>query len=281
MQKQIIACVDGSKSTSAVISSACWLSNQLQHPLLILHVLDQKSHPKTLDLSGSIGMGSRESLLKELAELDAERNRLALEHGKHLLEAALVEAKKLCQQEIKTLQRHGDLAETLVGFEEQTRILVIGRSGEHSSDALSQIGGQVENILRTMKRPVMIATSDLRATKNILVAYDGSSTSEKLLSLAAKSPLTEGKCCHIVTVGQDANGQLDKAKIEMQKAGHEVKTALLDGEVDEALMTYAREHEIALMVLGAYGHSRVRQFLLGSHTTKILYRSDINMLFLR
>lgn len=281
MQKQIIACVDGSKSTSTVISSACWLSNQLKQPLLILHVLDQKSHPKMLDLSGSIGMGSRESLLKELSELDAERNRLALEHGKHLLEAALIEAKKLCQQEIKTLQRHGDLAETLAGFEEQTRILVIGRSGENSSDALIQIGGQVENILRTMKRPVMIANSDLHDTKNMLIAYDGSSTSRKLLALAAKSPLTQGKCCHIVTVGQDAQTQLEEAKIEMQQAGHQVKTALLTGDVDVSLLAYAHKHDIELMVLGAYGHSRVRQFLLGSNTTKILYRSDITMLFLR
>lgn len=281
MQRQIIACVDGSKSTSSVISSASWLSNQLEIPLLILHVLDQKTHPKSLDLSGNIGMGSRESLLNELAELDAQRNRLALEHGKKLLEAAMVEAKNQCQQEVKTLQRHGDLSETLAEWEEKTRILVIGRSGEHSSDSVAQVGGQVENIVRTMKRPVMIANNDLTETKDILIAYDGSQTSQKVLELAAKSPLAQGKCCHIVMVGQQGQSLLDRAKLEMEKAGHEVKTALLNGEVDAALLSYAHEQNIKLMALGAYGHSRIRQFFIGSHTTKILYKSDITLLFLR
>ncbi len=36
--------------------------------------------------------------------------------------------------------------------------------------------------------------------------------------------------------------------------------------------TYVREHKIDLLVMGAYGHSRIREFVLGGATKSILAR---------
>jgi nucleotide-binding universal stress UspA family protein len=219
--------------------------------------------------------------LAELADLDEKRNRLALEHGKQLLEAAKQKAQKICKQNIETLQRHGELADTLIEFADQIRILVIGRLGENSQSHLSKIGAQVENIVRSVKRPVMVANQEIIDPKNVLIAYDASAVSQRLLSLAAASPLMEQKTCHIVMVGDHGEQHLEDAASLMKKAGHDVKTAHLEGEVDDALMRYAHDQQIDLLVMGAYGHSRVRQFLIGSNTTKILYKSDRSLLFLR
>ena len=57
-----------------------------QRSLTLLHVLDKEKYPASADLSGNIGLGSREHLLEELAMLDAQRAKLALEHGQHMLE---------------------------------------------------------------------------------------------------------------------------------------------------------------------------------------------------
>lgn len=279
MQRTILACVDGSHQTASVLNWACWLSDELKLPLTIIHVLDQSSYPKNFDYSGSIGLGSREALLKELAELDAKRNRLALEHGQALLKAAKNDVE--CSQSVSTIQRHGSLVETLKEFEEQTAILVIGRSGEHSDRVNAHVGGQVASIIREINRPVLVAESLAKKPSNIMIAFDGSKTSRNVLALASKSPLLQNRSTHIVMVGEDRSGQLQHARQLIERSGHKVETSLLEGSIDSSLFSYVKEKDIELMVLGAFGHSRVRQFLLGSNTAKILARAEIPLLFLR
>ena len=59
----VIACIDGSTSAPAVCDYAAWASLSLEAPLTFLHVLDQRQYPVAADLSGNIGLGSREHLL--------------------------------------------------------------------------------------------------------------------------------------------------------------------------------------------------------------------------
>ncbi|MDP5776249.1 universal stress protein, partial [Pseudomonas aeruginosa] len=44
---------------------------------------------------------------------------------------------------------------------------------------------------------------------------------------------------------------------------------------------YQNEHAIDLLVMGAYGHSRIRQFLVGSTTTSMLRSTTSPLLLLR
>ncbi|NPZ02087.1 universal stress protein, partial [Pseudomonas aeruginosa] len=44
---------------------------------------------------------------------------------------------------------------------------------------------------------------------------------------------------------------------------------------------YQKEHGIDLLVMGAYGHSRIRQFLVGSTTTSMLRTTISPLLLLR
>ena len=81
----VMACIDNSLSSLAVCDYSAWASQRLSAPLTLLHVLDEEKYPASADLSGNIGLGSREHLLEELATLDAQRARLALEQGQHNL----------------------------------------------------------------------------------------------------------------------------------------------------------------------------------------------------
>jgi len=60
-----------------------------------------------------------------------------------------------------------------------------------------------------------------------------------------------------------------------------VSSLLLSGEVIEILHDYQNSHAIDLMVMGAYGHSKIRQFFVGSNTTKMIGSSKIPLLLLR
>src|SRR5690554_1184105 len=67
---RIVACIDGSRAAPAVCDYAAWASRHMETPLMLLHVLDEGRYPAEPDLAGSIGLGSREHLLDELADLD-------------------------------------------------------------------------------------------------------------------------------------------------------------------------------------------------------------------
>ena len=56
---------------------------------------------------------------------------------------------------------------------------------------------------------------------------------------------------------------------------------ILSGSVDDALLKYQKDHQIGMMVMGAYGHSTLRRFFLGSNTTKVLIKSDVPLLLIR
>jgi len=56
---------------------------------------------------------------------------------------------------------------------------------------------------------------------------------------------------------------------------------LIQGDVIESLMTFQNRLNIELKVMGAYGHSRIREFIVGSNTTKMLATSTVPVLILR
>ncbi|MCY1544084.1 Universal stress protein family protein [compost metagenome] len=67
----------------------------------------------------------------------------------------------------------------------------------------------------------------------------------------------------------------------LQGSASEVHLAIRAGEVEPALHTYQTEQGIELLVMGAYGHSRIRQFLVGSTTSQLLRSSTGPLLILR
>lgn len=283
----VVACIDGSKATAAVCDYAAWASLQLRAPLTLLHVLDQGRYPVNTDMTGNIGLGSREMLLDELAELDAQRNKLALQQGHHMLEAAQNRVRCNGAEQVTLRQRHGDLADTLTGIEADTRLFVLGIHGEDTSElegGKNHIGSHLETVLRSVHRPVLLTPENYSQPKSVLLAYDGSETTRKGVDMVAQSPLFKGLPIHVVMVDTDtaaSQEQLNWARQQLEKHGHEVHVALLDGDVEPVLHSYQRDQKLDVLVMGAYGHSRIRQFLVGSTTTSMLNNSDSPLLILR
>jgi len=278
-----MACIDGSTQAAAVCDCAVWASQRLGAPLSLLHVLDQQRYPLSGDFSGIIGLGSREFLLEELASLDEKRNKLALEEGRMMLDAARQRAVK-AGVEPTLRHRHGDLVESLRELEGDIRLLVIGKQGEDSGSEVQLIGSQLESVIRTMHRPILVTPADFKAPASAMLAFDASATSRKGVEMLVASPLLKGTPIHLVTVSSDtheARAALDAARDKLADAGFEVHVAILEGEVEARLRDYQAEHAIELLVMGAYGHSRIRQFFVGSTTTNMLRSATTPLLLLR
>lgn len=280
----VLACIDGSKSTPAVCDYSAWASRQLQAPLTLLHVLDHEPSPVQQDLSGSIGLGSREHLLNELADLDEKRAKLMREQGRLLLEAATDRVIQAGAIEPATRQRHGALVDTLVGLEENIRLLVIGRQGEMGDSLGDHIGTHLESVVRTMHRPVLVTAGEFRTPRSVMLAFDNGPSTRKGVEMIAASPLFRGLPVHLVMVGADTNDAWEPvraAQKQLETQGFEVHAAIRAGDVETALLDYEQTQDIDMIVMGAYGHSRIRQFFVGSTTTNMLARTKRPLLLLR
>ncbi|MFD1215215.1 universal stress protein [Microbulbifer celer] len=279
----VIACIDGSPAATRVCDYASWAAKQLDAPLTFLHVLDHSRYPVESNLSGNLLLGGRETLLTELSELDAKRNKLALEQGRLLLESVVQRATDAGVETPKQSQRHGNLVETLGELQTQTRLLVIGKMGEEHAGEAAQIGDHVELVLRAMHKPVLVVPSDFTPPKSFMIAFDGSPTCRDGVAMLASSPLVAGLPCHLVAVGGDEQVQEEMARAEsvLTEAGHQVQSVQLEGEVEPTLHHYRQENGIDLVVMGAYGHSRIREFLVGSTTRKMITNAKVPHFVLR
>jgi nucleotide-binding universal stress UspA family protein len=279
--KNIIACIDGTDVSTAVSDFGAWASLRLEALLILLHVLDKSEYPVRPDLSGNIGLGSREALLQELAELDEKRGKLAMEQGRLMLEAARQRAMDDGADEPIVHQRHGDLLESLEAIEQDTRLLVLGK---HDEKLRPHVGSRVENVVRTLHCPILVTTDTFKAPERIMLAFDGSATTRKAVEMVAASPLFKGVPCHLVMVGKENEvnrEQLQWARSTLEKAGFDAPASIISGEVERVLCDYRADNDIDMLVMGAYGHSVIRRFLVGSTTTNVVRNASVPVLLLR
>ena len=280
---KIIACIDGSVSTNAVCDTAAWAAKRLNKPLLFLHTIERPQQHGADDLSGAIGLGARSNLLKEMAELDEKRAKLALSHGKAMLAAAHEHASTSGVAEIEQKQRHGDIVDAISELEEQARLIVVGRVGQgHSNQApFKALGSHIESLIRSVHTPLMIVPPAFSQPARFMLAYDGRATADQALQKVIDGKLLTGLECHLVMVKNNTTGQAEKlanAQRLLTNQGFEVKASLLTGSISETLLDYQQQHNIDLLVMGAFAHSKVRRLFLGSHTIRMIEQCNIPLI---
>ncbi|WP_115719978.1 universal stress protein [Gallaecimonas mangrovi] len=283
MSSEVVACIDGPQTADLVAEYGAWLSGRLSAPLTLLHILDVQHGLHGGDFSGALGLGAQEALIAEMAKLDEQRSKLAMEQGRLMLDAL---ADKLVTKGLdkpQCRQRHGDVVQSFKELESDTRVWVLGKKG--ASDLSSAVlGVHVEGIIRALNQPVLLVSEAFKAPQSVMIAFDGSATTRKIVDVVAKSPIFKGLPCHLVMVGEETEShrsELAWAKAQLEAQQHDCHSQIMAGEVDKVLCQYQQQHNIDLLVMGAYGHSRIRQFLLGSTTTTLLQSTPVPVLLMR
>lgn len=285
MNNKVLACLDHSSFAHGVCDYAAWAALRLSAPLEFIHVIDR--HPEKAqkrDLSGSIGLGAQEALLQELSALDEQRSKLAKESGRLLLEDAKQRAIAGGVDAPEARQWHGELVETLSDMEKDARLFVIGKRGETADSAPQHIGSNLERVVRALHRPILVAPQEFTAPRSIMIAFDGSPTTRKGVEMIARSPLFKGFPCHVVMAGTNSSAaivQLDWARKSLEDGGFKPQAFIIDGEAETVLSEYMATNDVDLLVMGAYGHSRIRQLIVGSTATGMLRSSLCPILLLR
>lgn len=284
MSNSILALIDASIYARSVCEHAAWLAGRLNVGVELLHVLGRRETTSASDLSGSIALGARSALLEELSSLDEQRARLAQKKGRAILEDAETILRDIGIETVTARLRNGDLLETVAEAEKTASFVVIGKRGEAADFARLHLGSNLERIARSSTKPVLVASRAFRPIEKLLIAFDGGPSAMKAVDHVARSPLFVGLDIRLLTVGTDneeTRRRLDNAQATLRAGGHEATIDIVSGQPESTIAGIVERDGIDLLVMGAYGHSRIRAMIIGSTTAEMIRSCKVPVLLFR
>ncbi|WP_420342486.1 universal stress protein [Paenirhodobacter sp.] len=275
---KIIAFVDGSLYSASVCGLAAWAAQRLEAGVDIIHVIGRR------EAQPGGPLGARSGLQAELAALDTQRARLVEMRGTAILEDAGQLVRDGGISAVTTEVVHGDLLATLAQREQEAALVLIGKRGEAADYAIGHLGSNLERIVRTATKPVLVAARAYRPVQKLLIAHDGGAASLRVIDHIAQSPLFAGLTALVVHVGPsmpEITRRLAEAEKQLRAAGLKASTRIVQGQADAALGRLVDEEGFDLLAMGAFNHSRIRSLLIGSTTAAVIHSCRVPVLMLR
>ena len=225
------------------------------------------------DLTGS----QDTSAAKKQHERDqlVQRNMLRFEHECSTLGIESFESRRVANTPLDAMLWHARFSD----------LVVMGDLGK-SSSGVKASRSITEEVLIRSSRPVLIVPSTANATEKTdlgtaIVAWDGSQAAAAAVSSAM--PLLESAGQVIIvfvhTPGiEGANELVAGTEVCLYLARHGVSAQLVPVECEDTvaatLLDYVEQSQPGVLVMGGYGHSRLRELVLGGTTRSVL--SGIN-----
>ena len=270
MIKNILVPLDGSEHSKGALEYALWMAERFSGALFGQHVIDTVSIEGTFfhDISGSLGFEPYIDISTKMREALEER-------GKAILE----EFSRRCRE--RSIRHESFLDMGLVPNEICERakaadLVVIGHRGINEEFSTGLLGGTAENVTRQSPRPVFVSTRSFRAIERPLLAYDGSQRAGAAMESAAefcarfKLPLTVLHIARDEALGQKvlqtARSYLASYEID---ARYELARGYPEQKIIDSLVNFGYD----LLFIGAYGHRRIIELVIGSATEYVLRKS--------
>jgi len=146
-----------------------------------------------------------------------------------------------------------------------------------------------EDVILSCARPVIVVPSNKalpQSFSNIFIAWDGREQAVRALfdalpllreadnvrvhSINAKG----GGHCRILTTPGELANTLSRHGVNVTLSESEAAA----GDVGNEILQYANDSGSDLLVMGAYGHARIREYVFGGVTRKILFEMPIPVL---
>lgn len=277
----ILAPIDPSAFATSVVDHAAWAAAKLGAGVELLHVIQRSDAVIARnDHSGAIGLAAKSGLMEELVRINEAEAKLARERGRLVLAEAERQLTAGGVTPVKQTHRHGGIIETIVEREVDADLVVIGKRGEDADFARGHIGSTVERIIRESIRPVLVAERTFTAPSIAVLAYDGGASARKAAHYIASSPLFADIAVHVVMAGaNDDNHRRHRdwiVGVLPDATLHEYP-----GAPAQVVQEVVNRVGAQLLVMGAYGHSSLRNFFVGSTTTGLMQSCQVPVLLFR
>jgi len=279
MVKRILIPTDGSDYGYTALKYGIYIARLLEAQLTGLHVVDIRLIQGAVltDISGSVGLSPYQEFIPVLESGLEERADAIISTFRKRGEEAGLEA------EVK--KAVGVIEEAIIAEGRDADWIILAQRGEHVHIGKGGLlGSTAEVVVRKAGKPVMVTPAAFREIESMALAYDGSPPAHNALKVAvelsglASWPLT----IIIINDDQDFVAKLtEKLEIFLEEASIDHTTIILQGREDVEILRFIQEGAVELMVMGAYGHNRLRELFLGSTTSSVIRRTNIPVLLTR
>ena len=283
--RKILVPVSGEDGDAVALSAALKLAERFGAQIEALHV--QASGDAALPFLGDTASGAVIEEIIDRIEEEAKKRAAKARSGfdKWREKAGLPEGAKPGGISASAVYRQetGD-RDGLLGLHARCSDLIVVRAATSEDDAA--VAADIEVILMGSGRPVLLVPAELSPNfaNKVVAAWNDSVESAR--ALAAALPLLEK--ADSVTVASVSTGEKDTPDLEMVSQyltahGIAASTTVIeagDEEISDVLIQHARRHDGALLVMGAYSHSRLREQVLGGVTQDILDFTEIPVLLI-
>lgn len=271
MVKSILIALDGSQHADSALEHGLWLAHRLGARLIGLHVLDIVSIEGSFlhDVSGSLGFEPYLDFSSKMREALQERGNVLLETFRARCEQAGVR--------YDTALPMGIVANEICDQARLADLVIVGHRGVNEQFSTGLLGSTTESVTRKSPKPVLVTPLGFKEIARPLLAYDGSQRASAALHMAAELTSALGLPLTVVHVskdgGEDSERLLAEAKGYLRSYDVAVTTRTLSGPPNHRIVDVLRDGGFDLLFIGAHGHSRIIEMVLGSTTEYVLRNS--------
>ncbi|MDH3581345.1 MAG: universal stress protein [Hyphomicrobiales bacterium] len=226
--------------------------------------------------------------LKEFEEKSSEVEKLYSEHAQLANAAAKQRFEGLVDEHgVKHgwISTEGPMMDALTYEARFCDVAVVGQPGP---DSARQFGETVtDHLILSVGHPVLVVPTlkeDFTVGKRVLIAWDRSPLATRAVH-NSRPFMRHADSVHILGINlePESHGGVPGSGITEHLARHDIEatpihvTGATDAPAD-VILSQAKKLDIDLIIMGAYGHSRLRERILGGNTYQLLNHSPVAML---
>jgi nucleotide-binding universal stress UspA family protein len=265
--KNVLIPLDGSEHSKTALEYAVWITEKFDGTLFGQHIIDTISIEGTFfhDISGSLGFEPYLDFSTKMREVLEERGKTILDNfAEHCRQKGIRH---------QTFLGMGLIANEICERSKVADLVVIGHRGVNEEFSTGLLGTTAESITRKCPRPIFVSTKRFQNINRPLLAYDGSQRASTAMESAAEFcsllhlPLT------VLTIAKEkslAEGILQQAKSYLHSYAIETRFEIDRGYPEQKIIDYLTNFDYDLLFIGAYGHRRIIEMVLGSTTEYVL-----------
>ena len=268
MIKSILLAVDGSVFTESVLHHGIDMAKRLKAHLRVVNIVDVRVYEWVLNTGGEGYMPVISSNV-----FHDESFKFHNERADALL--AVIE-KRLKEEDIsfETAKMEGSPVEMICEMSRQVDLVIMGARGDYARWGDRLLGATLESVSRQSQSPIMIVDQKFVEINQLTCAYDRSEGSGQALKLTAYIGEELKFPVEILCINNDDT----ERKVSLEEAKKYLDPYNLDaqyrhevGEAAEVLIRVSRDvPKPGMLIMGRYGHSRLREAIIGSTTVQVM-----------
>jgi nucleotide-binding universal stress UspA family protein len=285
MPKIIVLPASGTGSDDAVFTTALAAAKLFDGHLSVLHVRPDVRRDIAAMASADLGMAAGLEMTIARMEADADARERAAEAawrdfcGRH----GIMLAEQPCADCVtyEWLSETGIASDWLAEHGRVSDLVVVGREVEGGALSLDLM----EAALMETGKPVLIAPQNAREELDGVVAIAWKNTREAAGAVSAALPFIRWAARVIVFTVEEGPGSSDKSHLRLarslrwQNPNVSVQVLRREGRTPvEVLLQAVRDASCSLLVMGGYGHTRLREAVFGGFTRAVLEEAPLPVL---